>query len=259
MKLFYQQHSRFHFDFHTDTPDFPPHIQNAVEILFLTDGECTAFCDKEKFRMQKGDIFISFPNQVHSFRDAKDARYYLFLLPIKPTLEPFMRTLTTLIPKSALLSCGQWEHTGVLPLIQQAHREQGSVLPEVMQAYMQIIFGKLLPLLSLQEQSAKKEGALKAILEYVGAHYQENLTRGQIAKALGYHENYISHIFSDSLKMTLPEYINSLRCYDAAQLLLGKEKTVSQIALDLGFGSVRNFNRAFQKEFGVSPVTYRKQ
>ena len=32
---------------------------------------------------------------------------------------------------------------------------------------------------------------------------------------------------------------------------------MAQIAAELGFGSIRNFNRVFQKELGVSPRVYR--
>ena len=122
---------------------------------------------------------------------------------------------------------------------------------------MQVIFGKLLPLLVLDSARNDYGDAVRALVEYVGSHYRQPLNRTQIARALGYNESYISHLFSEALNTTAPEYINRLRIYDAQKLLLDTDRTVTQIVAELGFGSIRNFNRVFQQEAGMSPRAYR--
>ena len=126
-----------------------------------------------------------------------------------------------------------------------------------MQAYMQVIFGKLLPLLPLCRAEDGKNEAVRVLLEFVGENYRRPLTRGEVARAVGYHENYISHIFSETLHTTLPGYLGALRVYDASAMLLETDLPVAQIAAELGFGSIRNFNRVFQMEMGTSPRAYR--
>ena len=64
-------------------------------------------------------------------------------------------------------------------------------------------------------------------------------------------------MLADSLKTTLPDYIHGLRAYDASALLLETDWSVARIAGELGFGSIRNFNRVFQKEIGICPREYR--
>ena len=44
----------------------------------------------------------------------------------------------------------------------------------------------------------------------------------------------------------------------AKEMLLGTEKTVSQIADDLGFQYSQHFNRIFKKNVGQSPNEYRR-
>lgn len=257
MKLFYQNHYGFQFEYRVNQLDYPPHIHNAVEIVFLLEGSSTVHCGKELLQLQQGDVLVVFPNQVHSYENSRDVLGYLMILPVKNCLAIYSVLLTRQAPDTARIPKGTWEHTGLLQLVELACRDKETASTAVMQGYMQVIFGKLLPLLTLHTAEQGSGDALRTVVEYIGKHYREPLKRCQIAKAVGYHESYISHLFSGVLNTTVPEYINSLRVYDAAQQLLQTDAPVTQIAAELGFGSIRNFNRVFQKEMGMSPSAYR--
>ena len=101
--------------------------------------------------------------------------------------------------------------------------------------------------------------ALRNILMYIDEHYTETISRKDIAKAVGYNESYISHLFKQTVKTTLSEYIYSMRVYDAAQLLMKTDLPITQIVSQLGFGSIRNFNRVFLSHTGFNPRDYRKK
>jgi len=45
----------------------------------------------------------------------------------------------------------------------------------------------------------------------------------------------------------------------ACDWLLHSDRSVNQIALDLGYSEQSAFNRAFKRWFGVTPVHYREQ
>jgi DNA-binding response OmpR family regulator/anti-sigma regulatory factor (Ser/Thr protein kinase) len=53
------------------------------------------------------------------------------------------------------------------------------------------------------------------------------------------------------------EFIRSIRIKRAAQLLADKNRTISEIAYDVGFNDVKHFRTVFQKQFGCSPSEYR--
>lgn len=55
----------------------------------------------------------------------------------------------------------------------------------------------------------------------------------------------------------LGDYINELRVRDAKQLLEAGEMPISEIAFEVGFESLRSFNRVFYKQTGMTPTDYR--
>ena len=114
-------------------------------------------------------------------------------------------------------------------------------------------------MMDMEYGKSPTEDAVRNILRYLNDHYKEQTTRKKLAAAVGYNESYISHIFSEKLKTTLPQYLNALRVYDAAKCLRETELTVAEIALSRGFGSIRNFNRVFLAETGKTPRDYRRE
>jgi transcriptional regulator GlxA family with amidase domain len=53
--------------------------------------------------------------------------------------------------------------------------------------------------------------------------------------------------------MTFTKYLNSLRVIEAIKRLSEKKKSVTEISIECGFGTIRNFNRVFKEITGYSP------
>lgn len=78
------------------------------------------------------------------------------------------------------------------------------------------------------------------------------------AKKVFLSPNYFGDLIKKETGKTPQEYIQSKIIDTAKEMLLGSEKTVSQIAYDLGFQYSQHFNRIFKKHTGHSPNEYRK-
>jgi AraC-like DNA-binding protein len=64
--------------------------------------------------------------------------------------------------------------------------------------------------------------------------------------------------FSDALGVTPHQYLVRSRLRHAARLLADEERTITDIAYDVGFGDLSNFVRTFHRAAGVSPRGFRK-
>lgn len=242
---------------YSDDLHFPAHLHRAVEIGVVEDGSCVLHVEGQTFCAQQGDIFVIFPNQIHSYESS--ASKTLICIITTPDMKAFDTVLDSYVPTDPILKKGQWEHTGLKTLLQLFATDVERETEAVLQGYYQTIFGKCLPLLPLSVPEKRDCDDLRLILTYINAHRTEEITRKRLSKAVGISESAVSNVFSDILKMSLPEYLNSIRIGDAAKLLRQTKYSVTQIAEMSGFGSIRSFNRAFLEHYHVSPSVYRNQ
>lgn len=96
------------------------------------------------------------------------------------------------------------------------------------------------------------------ILSYIEANPNQNLTLERLAKELHYSKYYMARTFKKDTGMTLCKYIQGRRLEAAARELAETKRPVVEIALEAGYGSQQAFARAFRREYGCTPRTYRK-
>lgn len=255
MKLLHQGNQELRFS-HNRRLNFPLHLQNGIEIIYLRSGQTTVRYGAKQMQMEAGDLLVVFPNTVHGFTDSLDPDSLMLLIPAADTAT-FRSLLEHKEPVIPILKKKDWAGTGLEQILEMAFHdwEQGGTA--VQQGYVLLILGKLIPLLSLVDRAAGNGDALRKALGYLHEHYAEPITRKQLSADLGYHESYLSHIFSDLLHTTLTDYLLQLRLDEATDLLQRTQLSISDIGTGVGFGSIRSFNRAFLHNLGCTPREYR--
>jgi YesN/AraC family two-component response regulator len=107
---------------------------------------------------------------------------------------------------------------------------------------------------------SKNSDVLVQILEYVSQNFQDDISLQSIAKFLGYNYQYLSKIFNRTMHINFKTLVNHYRFeYARQQLLNNPEKSISEIAFESGFQSIRSFNNVFKKQTGLSPAEFRKK
>jgi Transcriptional regulator containing an amidase domain and an AraC-type DNA-binding HTH domain len=95
-------------------------------------------------------------------------------------------------------------------------------------------------------------------VEYINAHYAEQLTVAQIAKKARVSVPHFCRTFRDLTGGTFTGYLNNLRLEAAAGLLRESSLPVTDIALRCGFDSVNYFSRLFRNQYNTAPSEFRK-
>jgi len=93
--------------------------------------------------------------------------------------------------------------------------------------------------------------------DYIQRHFKDNISREQIAEAVFVAPNYLSRRFSAEMGINLREYVNMLRIEEAKKLLRATEKSISEIAGEVGYDNISYFSTVFKKFCGVSPLDWR--
>lgn len=236
--------------------DFPAHIHDDIELVFVQSGGGVAYCDGVRYTLEKNAFFLVFPNQVHRYAECIDSRYIVLI--VKPSqLLLLEQVFEQGAPVSALwrMEAGCEDIATLLQMAKKEFEETGDSI--VVAAYLTALFGKLLAHYQLKKDTLTHNTVLQ-VLHYCTAHYREEISVGSVAAQLGLSKSSVSHIFSTRLSMHFCNYINSLRLEDAVQLLKNKNYSVTDVASRCGFPTLRTFNRAFLKQYGISPSAYRK-
>jgi DNA-binding LacI/PurR family transcriptional regulator/AraC-like DNA-binding protein len=95
-------------------------------------------------------------------------------------------------------------------------------------------------------------------MAYIHEHYSDTITRDQIADHLGISEDHLTRCFHEETGLTPMTYLRRYRLDQAKDLLAAGEKTVTEVALAVGFSDSNYFSRAFRQVTGTSPSAYRR-
>ena len=79
-----------------------------------------------------------------------------------------------------------------------------------------------------------------------------------VARAVGLSRPHFFKLFKSQLGVTPNVYLNTLRSERAIDELVNTEKTVTNIAYDLGYSSQASFTRFFSSNVGIAPSEYRR-
>ena len=100
--------------------------------------------------------------------------------------------------------------------------------------------------------------AVQRMQDYIGENLSRDISLSDLARVSLFSPWYSYRLFQEYLDMTPTEYVRSLRLSRAALRLREEKCRVIDAALDVGFGSVDTFTRAFFREFGLNPSDYVK-
>jgi AraC-like DNA-binding protein/ligand-binding sensor protein len=112
--------------------------------------------------------------------------------------------------------------------------------------------------LVLEKQNAEPPLVQKA-REYIDKHKAESLSLAAVAKAAGASVFHFCKVFRKATGLKFTDYVARVRLEDARTQLLNPNRRISEIAYDVGFQSLTQFNRLFKRVFGQSPTEFRER
>ena len=93
---------------------------------------------------------------------------------------------------------------------------------------------------------------------WLDAHAHESVDLDRTSREAGVSPYHFLRLFTRVVGVTPHQYLVRVRLRRAAQLLSDNDHSVTDIALDVGFGDVSNFVRTFHRAAGVSPRRFRQ-
>jgi AraC-like DNA-binding protein len=94
----------------------------------------------------------------------------------------------------------------------------------------------------------------QAIRHYILEHIDDELSLGQIARALGHSVESMQRAFKTAYGVTIVDFIREYRLHRARNALISEGISISEAAYRAGYSNPANFSTAFKKLFGLTPT-----
>ncbi len=97
-----------------------------------------------------------------------------------------------------------------------------------------------------------------AAKSYIEEHLGEEFSVEALCEAVGVGRTRLYDVFRKQARMGVAEYLRRRRLHRAKKLLKTTERSITDIADAVGFGDYAYFGRLYKRQYGVSPLHYRK-
>jgi AraC-like DNA-binding protein len=111
--------------------------------------------------------------------------------------------------------------------------------------------------LQAREAIHAREG-LAQVKHYIDANLDQPFDMRALARRFGLSESRLARRFRQAFGLALFAYVAQARLARARSLLEAGRMSITEVALEVGYGHAANFSTAFKRHFGITPQGLRK-
>lgn len=237
----------------------PPHLHEAIEMVFVTEGNVELGVGQELFHLEKGDFGIVFPNVIHHYQvfgTGRNRAIYFFAVPALFT--SYIEELQNSCPKVPVIKEENLSQDIEYAINQLVKQEEYN--GRLAKAYMQMILAHVFTDMEIiSKESVGADDIIYKAVEYVAKNFRDEITLEKMAYDLCVSKYVLSRMFAKTFHCNFNKYVNGIRLNYAQAILQDSKESITNIALDCGFESQRTFNRVFKERFKMTPREFRNR
>jgi AraC-like DNA-binding protein len=239
---------------------FEAHFHSNIEVMYVASGEMEVTIGSEKRILTQGSVAVAESYVVHSVSVPEDADVRVAIIPVIriPDYGLMHRNLTYATP--FLMPSSHSEAIGTLFHSFENYRRDSS--PMIGKGFAYLLLGMLTDALgTVPAYHRNKDGVavVGQMLRYMDEHYTEPLTLERLATEFGYHKDYLSRVFNDTIHTGFSRYLATMRLRYAVQLIRTTDLSLEEISERAGFGNTHSFYDIFHITYQCTPGQYRKR
>ena len=98
---------------------------------------------------------------------------------------------------------------------------------------------------------------IETVIDYIESHLDEKLDLEKVSEAVHYSKYHLHRMFTNTVGMTIHDYVQRRQLTEAAKLLVFSSKPIIEVAFLCGYESQQAFSAAFKTMYKVPPAQYR--
>ncbi len=248
------------------------HFHNYMEIGYCYDGIGEVVLDEQVIPYKADMLTVipkNFPHGTNSDNFSLSQWEYLFV-----DVEAFLREIyreDTLYADelSAIINNRAWavdaseypELTSLIKNMMDEMRYKKEFYAESVRGMQLSLFMNIARMNQGRQEKVRKQSRgvsqISFALHYIGAHYAEELSIGDLAQASHMSETHFRRVFQKIMNMTPSDYLNLVRVQMACEYMKKHTDSMEIVAEKCGFQSVSTFNRNFKKMLNMTPYQWK--
>ena len=258
--------------------DTSVHMHDFIEIVYFTNGVGTHYIDGKMYSVCPGSVCVMNSNVKHHYYvdktycttlAVKNIIFYPELLDCfsNEFLHEFAQKHNINSNENSKLSFfhvlndPDKEIEKCFSLIEREMKMKRGNYISVVKSLVEVIL-----LILMSERGIRIEGKkynknyfrIEESIEFLNTHIQNVPTMKEIAKQCGFSAEYYSKLFREFTGKSYVEFVQEMKCNEAARLLMDTDYTNETVAELSGFSSLKHFYQQFKKHKGITPREYVK-
>lgn len=197
--------------------------------------------DYRSFKKNVNEVIVQVKNSFDSKHYAYN--YYrelaeIFLFGIKNYTAP--NSITSYINLEYLLSGLEYFYS-----LEDAFNWLSSTCAEALENYA-------------EAQNQLDEKPIRLAKQYITENYNKLITLEIVSRQIGFNPAYFSSMFKKMTGQNFMDYLTEIRITNAQALLSQTDKSIADIAYEVGYSDIKYFSKLFRKYTKLNPTEFRK-
>ncbi len=230
------------------------HYHPMYEIYYLEKGSCRYLIEGRLFTMNEGDIVFIPKGKIH--KTTYDTAHARLLINCNDEYLADFDFKEAFVYRNG--ECTE-EIYNILRRIEKEYLNTDKFSKGIILGLMQQMLAIIFRSENLYENSHHQNLYVKKALKILEKDFTADITLRDLSEKFNISAEHFSRVFKKETGLGFSEYLSLLRLKKAETMLKCDSKaSVSQVAFSCGFNDSNYFCERFKKNYGMSPLKYRK-
>ncbi|MGL1890952.1 MAG: AraC family transcriptional regulator [Spirochaetaceae bacterium] len=253
---------------------FRAHWHEHLELLFMKKGEINLICNGQTYIAKQGDLLIINPNDIHHLQ-SRTSFVNMYCLIFDLSLVRSSLTDPSDLNFIMPLSNNQlvFNHQNIIDnnmdrciknlvdIYNKKSETRSLKIKSHIFELLDLIFTNCSYTMLTPTKFKKRNSNVKIIqdlLVYLNQNFNSEINLKELAFNFNVSYHHLCHLFKDYTNSSIIQYVTSLRIDKSIYYLKHTDKTMSEIAMLIGYDDSNYFSRTFKKLMNLSPRDYLK-
>lgn len=243
-----------------------PHRDEGHTFYILQEGTITIEIDFQQYEIKAPTVVYMHPNQVHRILDFTPMNICSLAVKNENVNPDYLSFLEELAPAKPLELtdniCTDIFETFSLCLKfsgQHNNKLYYPLLKDSSNTLIALIISAFLKQNTVSNKSSRAELITKSFKRLLEINYGTIKRPAEYAKQLNISTHYLNESVKDVTGQTVSQHIQDRVILEAKRLLYHSDKSVKEIAFELGYDDYPYFSRLFAKNTGISALAFRNK